>query len=39
MKQMTVAPDPLDEEGFNRYMDRFVSCIAAQKAAAEHFRN
>ena len=38
MKQMTVAPDPADEEGFNRYMDRFVSCIPAQKEAAEHFR-
>ena len=37
MKQMTVAPDPADEEGFNRYMDRFVSCIPAQKEAAEHF--
>ena len=38
MKQMTVAPDPADEEGFNRYMERFVSCIPAQKEAAEHFR-
>ena len=38
MKQMTVAPDPADEEGFNRYMDRFISCIPAQKEAAEHFR-
>ena len=37
MKQMTVAPNPADEEGFNRYMDRFVSCIPAQKEAAEHF--
>ena len=39
MKQMTVAPDPADEEGFNRYMERFVSCIPAQKEAAEHFRS
>ena len=38
MKQMTVSPDPADEEGFNRYMERFVSCIPAQKAAAEQFR-
>ena len=38
MKQMTVDPDPADEEGFNRYMERFVSCIPAQKEAAEHFR-
>ena len=39
MKQITVAPDPEDETGFNRYMDRFVSCIPAQKAAADHFTN
>lgn len=38
MKQMTISPDPEDEAGFNRYMDRFVSCIPAQKAAAEHFK-
>ena len=38
MKQITVSPDPADEEGFNRYMDRFVSCIPAEKAAAENFR-
>ena len=39
MKQMTVSPDPDDEEGFNRYMNRFVCCIPAQRAAAEQFRN
>ena len=38
MKQITVSPDSADEEGFNRYMDRFVSCIPAEKAAADHFR-
>lgn len=39
MRQITVSPDPEDESGFNRYMDRFISCIPAQKAAAEHFSN
>jgi sugar (pentulose or hexulose) kinase len=39
MKQMTVSPDSADESGFNRYMERFVSCIPAQMAAAEHFRD
>ena len=39
MKQMTVSPDSADESGFNRYMERFVSCIPAQKAAADHFRS
>ena len=38
MKTMTVSPDPDVEEGFTRYMERFVKCIPAQKAAAEHFR-
>ena len=38
MKQITVSPDPADEEGFNKYMERFVSCIPAEKAAADHFR-
>ena len=38
MKQLTVSPDPLDEEGFDQYMDRFVSCLPAQKVAAEHFK-
>ena len=32
-------PDPEDETGFNRYMDRFISCIPAQKAAADHFKD
>ena len=35
MKQKTLAPQPEDEEGFDRYMDRFLACIPAQKAAAE----
>lgn len=39
MKQITVSPDAEDEKGFDRYMDRFISCIPAQKAAAEHFRD
>ncbi len=39
MKQKTVSPDPSDEAGYDRYMERFVSCLPAQKAAAEHFRN
>ena len=38
MKQLTVSPDPEDEAGFNQYMERFVSCIPAQKAAAEFFK-
>ena len=38
MKQKTVSPDPEDEKGFDRYMERFASCLPAQKAAAEHFR-
>ena len=38
MKQMTVSPDAEDEKGFNRYMERFVSCIPAQKAAADCFK-
>ena len=39
MKQATVEPDPADEQGFDRYMERFVSCLPAQKAAVEHFRS
>ena len=39
MNQKTVSPDPLDEKGFDLYMNRFVSCLPAQKAAAEQFRN
>ena len=39
MKQLTVCPDPRDEEGFDRYMERFISCIPAQKAATEHFKS
>ena len=39
MKQLTVSPDPEDEAGFDRYMERFVSCLPAQMAAAENFRN
>ena len=39
MKQLTVSPDPEDEAGFTRYMDRFVSCIPAQQAAVDHFKS
>ena len=39
MKQMTVSPDPKDEEGFNKYMERFVSLLPAQKAAADGFKS
>ena len=35
MKKKTVAPDPDDEAGFDRYMERFMACIPAQKAAVE----
>ncbi len=39
MKQMTVSPDSKDEEGFNKYMERFVSLLPAQKAAADGFKS
>ena len=39
MKQLTVAPDPEDEAGFNAYMDRFVSCLPAQQAAVDCLKN
>ncbi len=35
MKQMTVAPDPDDEAGFDRYMEKFMACIPAQQAAVD----
>ena len=35
MKKLTVAPDPEDEKGFDRYMEQFMRCIPAQKAAVE----
>ena len=35
MEKITVAPDPEDEKGFDRYMERFLACIPAQKAAVE----
>lgn len=38
MEKKTVSPDPADESGFDLYMKRFVDCIPAQKAAAEHFK-
>ena len=38
MKQLTVSPDPKDEEGFNTYMTRFINCLPAQKAAGENWK-
>ena len=38
MEKKTVSPDLADESGFDLYMKRFVDCIPAQKAAAEHFK-
>lgn len=35
MPKVTVEPDPEDEKGFDRYMERFRKCIPAQKAAVE----
>ena len=35
MKQLTVSPDPVDEAGFDAYMEKFLACIPAQKAAVE----
>ena len=35
MTQRTVSPDTRDECGFDDYMKRFISCLPAQKAAAE----
>ena len=35
MKKLTVSPDPEDEKGFDRYMEQFMRCIPAQKAAVE----
>lgn len=39
MKQLRTEPDPEIEKGFDRYMERFLACLPAQKAAAEHFRS
>ena len=35
MKKLTTAPDPEDEKGFDSYMEKFMRCIPAQKAAVE----
>ena len=35
MKQITVSPDPEDEAGFDRYMEKFMACIPAQQAAVD----
>ena len=37
LKQMTIEPDPADEDGFARYMDRFWKCIPAERTAAKNF--
>ena len=39
MKQITVSPEPENEKGFDRYMERFVSCLPAQRAAASEFKD
>ena len=38
MRQTTVPPDIKNEIGFYRYMQRFESCLPAQKTAAEHLK-
>ena len=35
MNKITEVPDPEDEKGFDRYMEQFMNCIPAQKAAVE----
>ncbi len=35
MKKSRLVPVPEDEAGFDRYMERFMRCIPAQKAAVE----
>ena len=29
------SPDPEDEAGFDRYMEKFIACIPAQQAAVD----
>lgn len=38
MAQSTLAPAPEDEAGFDAYMQRFIACLPAQKAAVEGLR-
>ena len=38
MKQSTLQPDSRNEAGFTRYMESFVKCLPAQKAATEHWK-
>jgi sugar (pentulose or hexulose) kinase len=35
MRQITVSPDPADEAGFDRYMEKFTACLPAQQAAVD----
>ena len=35
MPQKTVAPDPRDEQGFDTYMESFLACLPAQRAAVD----
>ena len=39
MKKITVSPDPDDEKGFDRYLEQFLRCIPAQKAAVEGLKS
>lgn len=38
MEAVTLAPDAADVAGFNAYMDRYVACIAAERAAVENLK-
>ena len=35
MKKNTIAPNAEDEKGFDCYMDKFIQCLPAEKAAVE----
>jgi len=39
MAQSTLQPDPSDEAGFDQYMERFIACIPAQKAAVDGLKH
>ena len=38
MKSVTVEPDPVDVEGFNKFMERYIAALPVERAAVESMK-
>ena len=38
MNSITLDPDPVDVEGFDKFMERYIACLPVERAAVDSFK-